>query len=408
MSLVPANRRSVGALAGAVGASLYNRAVDNYRNRAVRSATRYAQNRISNYYRQMRRRPARNASRPTKRAIAGSKITPSLRVPGRRKRGGIRKRGGGRRRRSSKKTPAICYNQRTYVTDFADTVVVPAPTGTAGAADTVGKKVVYAYAGCSTNSGSCTPLMGLPDMLAIANQLTANQNTLYTNQYFSDVKISFIDSYQKTDIVNTSNGSLTIMTWHLKCRRDVAARSDTNYQNMYNMLGNGFYQRGIGSAGQSFSTNPALNDATYTVFDSHKICSEFIVTPLPIRKLDPGQETSYSIKQGKQMVNYEHYMTQTDRTVTIQSQIVDYSHRKGESMLLFRFEGQPANDATTKTNITYTTPKVDMITKTHYNWFQMNPSASLITKATPVGYSVSTQPELMIDESGVVANAQNA
>lgn len=303
-----------------------------------------------------------------------------------RKRRPIRRRRYTKKRKFSKGTKL--GNQQTYVQSYCDSVTVP--TRPTSGTDTVGKQCQYIYPG--VGGAFSYPLGGLNNLLRMG-VIIANQEAVVAGP-FAETKFMVIDSRQSYHLVNQSNGNAVVTAFYCRGRADLP--NTTYYTNLRAIIGDGLQQRGLpGNAGG----NASINDDLFTPFDSHRFCSMFKVTKVQKFTMDPGSNRIFHLKTGAYYFDTARYELQPSATsdpVLAQN----FSHRRGEIFIIFKFSGQPTDDGAG--NLSYTSPKLDLITENHYNFRSINRQTPLITKDTPIGYGTSTNPNLiMVDESGM-------
>lgn len=318
-----------------------------------------------------------------------------------------KRRTTGTRTRSTRKSlasrvPVVRSNLQTLILDNNDSFAVAVPSGTAGSVNNAGKACIYGFVGCTSQGGIHeSGLLDLGHMKQMAISLESGQSYNVLNNG-NETKMSIIDCFQTSELINNSNTIANLTSFKVMCRNDIAQNGSNNYQNLYNIIGQGFYQRSFGTT--AYGANEGLSDAELSLFDSHKFCSEFKIMAVKQTKLDPGATCKFSITARNKVVNWNHYSTITNLTNGVAGSTLDYSHRRGAMMWIHKLEGTPAVD--TAGDQCYSLPKIRMITKTHYNFVQVNPSEPIITKINAAGYSNigSNNIQIMNDETGVQSN----
>lgn len=296
------------------------------------------------------------------------------------------------RKQRRRKTPknGIKWEQQaiqSLIYDYADDFQPYVPLG---GLPSDGKRCVYGWPRCdtinATNLGSgLRGLMGISHITDMATQIQQQQvDRSYAGPNVSSIEQKFVvkDCYQTSTLINTSNASCIITAYKCMWMRDVntfAAPSQA--------LGDGFVQRGL-TAGGPGTQNYGITDASLSPFDSHKFCSYVKILSTNKSEIECGGTKMYTVKRSKpKTVNTAHYYTQ----VNLNSGIIDFSsplfvRLKGEQFYLFKVEGMPSNDSSTKTNNYWTSPKIDMITKTHYNFACLSPQQPYMVKQPALGY----------------------
>lgn len=315
-----------------------------------------------------------------------------------------------RKYNKSKNSKAIQWkeiNKQSMVFDVADVISVPASTPTSG------KTCRYGHVGVST-ANFVGNLLSIPHLGYMGNKALQASAPAYgaTGAYgnaatapYLETKYKILDCYQTTELSNTSLGQITLTAYKCEYRRDTANLS--SYTSPLWLLGDGFYQRqtSIGSAVpvQGYNNSGVTTDSL-SPYDSHKFCSFVRILKQTKIQMGPGQIEHFTIKRGSQMINMDHYVTDTSSITQYPTSIgpYDYSHRKGELFYLFKVTGQVTNDMTNPNLIGASTPKVDMITKTHYNFVCLNPALPTVTEITPVNYGTLTTNEYVDIESGTI------
>lgn len=335
----------------------------------------------------------RSYARPrkyTKRAKATVRARPKRRYTGRKrvKRGLVK----------VVKQPSIPqYNIQTMAFDSNDYIQVLGSLGTVGSADTVGKLCAYGYSGISSAGGILQGLCSLEHLVPIVQQLASGQ----TGNGIEN-KCTIIDSWQTYELINQTTGQCKLTAYKCIFRRDVPQNGASNYTSLLNILGTGFYQRGIQTGG-AYSLNQGLIRAELTPFDSHKFCSVVKVLAKTTSIMDPGACKNFKLTKGQETINFNHYYTETAIPQVASSASRDVARRRGEMFYLFKIEGMPADSFTNPTQMSFTLPKLNFITKTHYNFTQINSAAPNITLTTPIGYTTILNSDVGIinDDSGL-------
>nr|USZ80616.1 capsid protein [Sichuan tick-associated circovirus 2] len=312
-----------------------------------------------------------------------------------------RKRVTRKPRRRTRKSPknGVQWKQGNILTldyDNADTRQVP--TGTANQ----GKQCTYLVNGQS----AARPLGGLRDIQDMATLITNLEadNTNQTSDLRSfETKFVVKNSFQESTIINTSNASVLCVTYMVRCRVDIGTAQP--YNDIIQILGDGFFQRGYTTGGNG-SGNQGCTDASLSPFDSHKWCSYFQVMKTMKYELEAGATKILRVQTRKPYtLNTAHLFENNLYSFPAQFNPVLY-HRRGEMFCFTKFEGIPADSSTGQW---YTTPKLDMITKTHYNFAMLAPNPPLINRVAATGYTVPTATiNIMQEEAGVNQVQTNA
>jgi len=294
--------------------------------------------------------------------------------------------------------PAIpAYNIQTMAFDCADYVQVVSSLGTVGSVDTVGKLCAYGYAGITAAGGILQGLGSLEHLVPIMNQLISGQ----TGTGISN-KMNMIKSWQVYEIMNQTTSNVKLTAYKCMFRRDVPQNGASNYTNVLNILGSGFYQRGI-TTGGAYGGNQGLIRDELTPFDSDKFTGVVNVLSKTTTVMDPGSARNFKLNHGPEIINFQHYYTQTATPQLPSAGSRDVARRRGEMFYLFKITGLPADSFTNPTQLTFSLPKIDMITKTHYEFCQVNPAAPNITLTTPIGYTtvLNTDVGIINNDSGL-------
>lgn len=350
---------------------------------------------ITSYFRSQKKQKKSGISkpryaRPTKKRLSRRRVITTRRYR--------------KKRRISSKIPVSRTNVQTIIFDNNDELSVPTITGTVGASDTVGKVCAYGLTGLTSDPGQHNKgLLGLFHIQRIAQALI-NLEPAPGATVNNETKINILRAYQTTEFVNNTNSICHLTAWKVMCRNDIATNGSNNYVNLLNLIGQGFYQRGLmlTDPGQNtstipFSTNQGCFDCELSLYDSHKFCSEFKILSQTKKSLDPGTSCSFTIKVGSRVINWNHYATAATATTTPSTASLDYCHRRGEMFYVYKLEGIPSND--NAGNLSYTSPVVQFITKTHYDFCAINPQYPLITKVTPQGYKTAGTLQIMNDDT---------
>lgn len=353
---------------------------------------------LTSYYRSTKRRNTGGSRR------TASKKTYRRKSRNRSRRGSSRVLGGNSRKGGKGKL--VLGNLRTYIQSYADRAVCSIPAGIA--TDPIGKRCTWFTTGdASVNGAAGIGLNGIGPCLYMADILERDEQTTAGSAYpVTETKFTIHRSFHEHSLSNMSNGTAMLTIYYCICQRDVI--NVQNQQSLVTILGDGFFQRGFG-AGKGV-TNSGVYDASLTPFDSHKFCSYFKVYKTETCNMDPGQTIKRKLIMGPKRINIDHYTTQTAANQSTLTADLNFSHRKGEKILLFKLEGQPANTAGGK--MTFTSPAVDMITLCNYSYQAINRQAPIITKANAIGFDGSGDTgynvQIMEDETGAVVQQVNA
>lgn len=284
---------------------------------------------------------------------------------------------------------------------------MPAGTGTVGSTDTFGKQCIYGAIGLGLISGAVfQPLMSIEHIGQIANLIQTEQvNNSGTTS--PECRVHLMNCWSSSDLVNMTTSDIKITAYRCMIRRDVPYNSASNLYNVLNILGNGFFQRGVGT--NPYNTNEGLRMAELTPYDSHKFCSSVKIMGQRSRVLRPGDTATYKCSNKYTCISWNHYYTQTSAGQVPTGGQRDVARRKGEQFWLYKFEGVPANSATNTQQMTYTLPKIDMITKLHYNYVQVNPAPPIATRNV-LGYVgvANTDISIINDDSGLKTKQETA
>ena len=358
--------------------------------------------------------------RNAKRARVARRVATRTTTTIKRKRRNRRRQNRGRTKRyikpSAPSTGVIWKQQNVASISFDNADYIAVLSGVAAA---LGKRCKYGYVGCSQpDYGGVASLLSIPHLSVIAEYIRNNSSNGgaagggYAGVNTLETKFLIRNCYQTTELTNTSNGHAILYIWKCMYRRDIAyngsATNSTNYKSPLWLLGDGFYQRSFGAVG-GFNNN-GVTDCDLSPYDSHKFCSEIKIIKQTRHVMESGEHMTISIKRQRPiMINMNHYFTPTAATGSYVNLQPDYSHRRGEMFYLIRIEGQPANDSSNINSIYYTSPKVNMITKTHYNFHELTPNLPILINGGAVGYTAPTTGEsLMQDEAGVKVQETNA
>lgn len=369
-----------------------------------------AKRKITQYYR---------ATKRSKNGVSLSRQSRSTTAPKnrRRKRKVVRRTTSKRRPKRKSLTKTTYGNIKTYLVENADVANVPPPaTGTG--ADFVGQTCAYFATGCSAYNtpyiaGNCLALNGMAAVVNMADIIRKAEQDSGSAGPSGETRFMIKNSSQTYQLVNQANSVATVTAYFCLCQRDVQQISSTDSaRDPRTILGDGFYQRGEQTAAVALpapgTNNPQLFDALLSPFDSHRFCSFFKIYKTQTIKMDPGMNQSFILKSNSKFINYDHYTQFSSLQIngggTTEASTLQYSHRKGEQFILFKVMGQPSDY--NNNQATYTTPKIDMITKTHYNFCAINRQQPIIYRDFAVGFSqkaTGTTANVMVDESGVAA-----
>lgn len=331
------------------------------------------------------------------------------------------------RRRIPKKkrktnTKTTLGNVKTYLVENADICVVPTAS-VGGGSDYIGQRCAYFAPGCSTSStitapGNCLALNGIQAIVNMADIIRKAEQDSGSPGVTGETKYIIKNSSQVYQLVNQSNSIATITAYYCVAQRDVMADSASSspQRDPVFILSDGFYQRGettgTGLAPIVGKQNPQLNDTLLSPFDSHRFCSFFKIFKTETYQMDPGMNKSHILKSSNKFINYDHYTQFQNNAYQggTETYAVQYTHRKGEQFIMFKVTGQPSDF--NNEQLTFTSPKIDMITKTHYNFQSISRQQPIIYRDFAVGFqqkaTTTTVPTIMVDESGVPATATNA
>ncbi len=284
-------------------------------------------------------------------------------------------------------------NLETIIFEGADWATVPTTTTTSG------KQRSWMYFGLTNN------YMQALDCIYHYQQIC----NIISSGPVGELEQKFIikDCNVVHTLTNTNLGHCYITAYKCMARRDIPLNE--GYQDPRVVLGDGYYQRSIDTVRGSNNLGVTLD--SLSIFDSHKFCSMFKVLRVKRVSLDGGMSKSFYIRRGCHLVNMQHYFTSFARSgagSTWINSTSDYSHRKGELFYLFAITGQVMDDSTTITNLGASRPKIDMITRVHYNYVNDDLNLPLITVAAPIGYGAVNVGQYVDDEKGGIVNDANA
>nr|UBJ26116.1 capsid protein [Red panda circovirus 5] len=302
-----------------------------------------------------------------------------------------RKRVARKPRRRTRKTPknGVQWKPANILSldyDNADTRVVSAGSAIQG------KRCQYIYNGVST--ATAQPLGCIAHIGDMTQEITQISDANDVSDSF-ETKFIIKNSKQVTTVINTSNASVLCQSYFCRVRYDIG--TGQNYQDLCQLLGDGFFQRGLDT--QSGSANSGVSDASLSPFDSHKFCSYFNIFKVQKYELEAGATKMLTVQTNKSYtVNTAHLFTGSSRTFppTFSPCIL---HKKGEMFVFTKFEGIPADS---QSGQWYTTPKLDTITKTHYNYVMLSPNPPTLLRKPATGYTAPGANALTImqEESG--------
>lgn len=310
-----------------------------------------------------------------------------------------------RKFKRTKLTKTIKGNIQSFIIEYADTQQVPVRPTTAGS-DLVGQQCVYMFSGCgnSTGPGNNGSLGSLTNIQSMGAVIESQESPALGNQFtYCETKFQIIDGYSKMQLVNQSNSQATVHMFYCETRRDIP--NVNNYRDPRYILGDGFIQRGFGSGNSNITAGNYDNELT--PFDSHKFCGFFKIYKQERVIMDAGQNIIRVLRMRNKYIDTSYYDTPNVNGTSISGQNPMFIRRKGERWILFKISGQPADGG--DANVTYTSPKIDMITSNHYNFMSINRQQPIITKATPGGFTGGTSTvTIMQDEAGVAVGQTSA
>lgn len=312
-------------------------------------------------------------------------------------------------------------NVKTYLAETADVGQVGTTTVGTGS-DAFGQKCTWFTAGSSTPStgivsGTTQSLGGIPHIVAMADIIRNSEVDSGSIGKSGETKFNINSSSIFYQLINQANSVATIKAYYLTCTRDCI--NSLNAFDVRTILGDGFYQRAeitnstITPVPVSGILNSQLNDPLLTVFDSHRFCQFFKCTKVQTMQLDPGQNKIIKLHSGAYSINYSHYTFFNSLTFyngNPELSVLQYCHRKGETLVLFQVMGSPADF--NNNNLTFTSPKIDLITKFHYNFASYDREQPIIYRSDAIGFSqaatAGTTASVMVDETGAVAQDTKA
>lgn len=281
--------------------------------------------------------------------------------------------------------PSELGNIKTYIQQIADFVTVSPPANSNPTTpDLVGTQCVYMSQGISNNNSTLYPLMGIPDLTAIAHDVyqTDPENVGNVPLTLPCTKFRILGCNSKYKFINQSNSQVNVDLFYCKSRRDIP--NSWSMADLHAVLGDGFYQRGYGSTRGSGNEGSSL--ASLTPYDSSKYTSLFDIYKTEKCIVNCGCTITRVIKHGMRYINWEHYET-PQAPGSQPSQI--YSHMKGEKFILFKITPNPAVAVGPSGQIlnTYSEPLCQLQTINHYNYQGVNSQQPKIYKAPAIGYN---------------------
>lgn len=303
--------------------------------------------------------------------------------------------------------PVAKYNVQTWRIDVADTFTVPQSASAVGGSDSGGKRCCYALAGATGGGANSQPLMSLEHLGQIVEILYAQQPTTSAS---TETRCHIMDCTATTEFVNMSTSDAKVTQYLCSFRRDIPLNSNSNFTNIFNILGEGFAQRSNPLAGNYFGNALGMVQADLTPYDSHRFtsCVKIITGKQFIMR--PGDTRVAKIKKGFECITWNRYYTQSAPNQSPTAGNRDVARRKGEMFYLWKIEGTPCNGAANKAQLSYTTPKLDFITKYHYNFAMVNNSSANMYFGNAVNFTVlaNNDQSIVNDDQGLPGTTTNA
>lgn len=195
-----------------------------------------------------------------------------------------------------------------------------------------------------------------------------------------DQRVTMVDCHQTIAIQNQSltNAELTLYWYHP--RRDVPVFPTPVTPDA--LLLQGLVDNGMSSASQTAC------DLSVTPFMSPDFCTFFKITKSRKLILAGGKlhTEKLSIK-GPRVINGA-YLAQNTTLCT-------YALRGLSRGLLIFLRGQPTNDSSTTTNVGYTDPKLDIVTRTEFVYATIPNLSPMIYTSVDTGFGTVTTAELI-------------
>lgn len=262
------------------------------------------------------------------------------------------------------------------------------------------------YLQASTNGcsyGFLPPLFHGTDLWNIAylmtggtgGNLTANATTL--RYYINEVT-------QTTNMTNQCLGNASVTMYYCLARNNIP--NITNINTPIKILQKGFdAQTGGSPTGSAYASRYGV-----TPFESSLFCKYFKIYKVKKIMLAPGE--SYNVKvssKRNKRIDVSSFMND-DSALSIGGVCVNYL-RNLTKFILLKVEGQATNDSTTKTDVGTSSPKLDIVTRYHYDYsFISDYTANSYDDVVPNGFTAFatvTTPDLVTD-SAIVADTTEA
>lgn len=217
--------------------------------------------------------------------------------------------------------------------------------------------------------------------------VNSKQTTTFTNQTLSKCYLDCYICFPRQDVPNTvyeSSGSTTTAADYLTPLQ--------LFNNGYAVSSSSRSSMPIAPITASFVTA----DYAATPFQSPDFCAWFKVARKKTYAIEGGESKQLILSMRKpHVINGATLCTPTlgDGSNNIQ---LNTTMLRGKAMFLICFlRGQPTNDSTTTTNVGMTAPKLDVVTRTVYNYMYSSAPSRQWYVQTPIGFGTVAAAEII-------------
>lgn len=218
----------------------------------------------------------------------------------------------------------------------------------------------------STNSSGTTCPAWTYSGAQLAKLFTNIDSTLTAAKSANRLYVNNVNYH--VNLTNQDLGNANVVAYYVSCRRDCPVT--TNISSINSLITSGWAQSGL------TTTDPGI-----TIFESPQFVKAFKVYKVKKFTLAPGETITLKTSQkSNRRVDASDIFEDTATLVPTK-----WAFAKRSLGIVFKVMGQATNDATTKTNVGLSNPKIDFtyLIKYDYTW---------LDDRTPTNYATVTDP----------------
>lgn len=241
------------------------------------------------------------------------------------------------------------------------------------------------------------------DLASISAQIASNSTTSTAPPTSFYVK----DGVCKHTFANASTGACKVIAYHCIARRDIpvtrgnvagtwtvaAGTKSSNVHNLMNVFLNSLAQA---SGGTALSNWQGPSWSSTTPYQAPMYCEYVNIYKTEVFELEAGGIASTYIRSNKGRVVHSDFLQSSEVLVN-----------EGTRWIMYKVQGQPANDSTTHTNVGIAPVKLVFTNEVRYHYtFSVNNKNTVTFPSNP--YGTITTAEIVDAATGATANIATA